>query len=149
MKIYFITLFLFLSGMGMQAQNITSAWQRDTHNVGSGLKETYCLSDDGSFEFILSQYLNLNTIISFKGIYKIQDGKICFTITSRKEMVGGRIVKGSLDFEDNWVIEGGEVKEIEQKPEKHCFDFEYKPGNHPAMVIGNTIYYQIDKSLAF
>lgn len=144
-KITVILIALFYIGT-ISAQNIKGKWQKNSNVVGSGLGETYCFYENGKFEFILSQYLYLNTIISFEGTYEIKDNEICFTISSRKERVGAHIEQGSPAWQDNWVLEGGEIKEIKQEPVKYCFDFSFSMKENKSIItIGNSSYFKIRK----
>lgn len=134
----------FFSVTNSSSQNIIGLWQRDSNIVGSGTNETYHFFENGKFEFCVSQYLYLNTIISFQGIYKINNDQICFVIKSRKEIVGGQIEQGSLGFQDNWVISGSTIKEIKQDSIPYNFNFSIEVKEKKTVLqIGNTTYYKV------
>ena len=141
-----LLLFLFL-GTNLSAQNIVGIWQINSAIVGSGLDESYRFYENGEFEFIVSQFLYLNNIISFSGTYIIQGNQICFVITSRKERAGTYIEQGSPAWQDNWILEGDDIKEIKQDTAKpYCFGFSLKKeGEQSIIQIGNATYYKLKK----
>jgi hypothetical protein len=138
---------LLLIGVNVSAQNVIGIWQKGSDIVGSGLGEAYHFFENDKFEFSVSQFSYLNNIISFRGTYKIQNNQICFIIESRKERVGTHIEQGSPAWQDNWIIEGGEIMLVKQDTTQfYYFDFSFQNDNEQATLkIGNSVYYKISK----
>ena len=141
-----ILLVLLLLVTNLSSQNIVGTWQINSEIVGSGLNESYRLFENGNFEFVVSQYSYLTNLVSFNGIYKIQNNQICFVITSRKERVGTYVTQGSPAWQGNWILEGDDIKEVKQDSVTYCFDYSLtSKENQSILQIGNTTYYKIRK----
>lgn len=149
MKIYIFSLLLIiglLRDVDVLSQSVIGSWQRDADLIGSGTGEMYKFHKDGKFQFFISQYIYMNSILSFSGTYVVKDGRICFKIIEREEIIGGHIEQGSLGFQDNWVLEGGTIEKVKQDSiVNYCFDckLDHDNNNRTVMQLGNAKYYKI------
>lgn len=98
----------------ISSNQIVGTWQIKSAQVSSALHENYRFFADGTFIYYFDSYDEAKRIISVRGTYKIDHDKIIFKILSRKEIVGGKIIKASEGFQKGWTLFGGDVTEIQQ-----------------------------------
>jgi len=118
MKKTIIAFIILINILNVKAQitseKLVGTWQLNNSQVASALHENYRFFQDGSFVYYFDSYNDSKRIISISGTYKILKNVIEFKILSRKEIVGGRIVKASEGFQNGWVLVDGIVKDVEQ-----------------------------------
>src|SRR5205809_886657 len=89
--------------------NIVGLWQINSSNVSSALHDNYKFYPNGTFDFGFDQYDDTKRIISIGGKYEFKLNQIVLTISYRKEIDGGEIVRGSPGFQKGWVLNGGKL----------------------------------------
>lgn len=122
-----ITLFFFtvgyLSAEGQGKQMIAGdkligVWQLNDTLIGSGLGKCIRFYNDGKFEIDYSQYDYLGRIREVHGHYHKKNGQLELIAEYRMEEFGGVVVAGSPGFQtEEFVMEGGGIQKIKQKPE--------------------------------
>ena len=102
--------------------NLVGVWQRGDSVVGSGLKQNFQFSNDGTFVFNIGNDADdVRDVIQLKGKYRLDSDKIFFTITSKK------VVAGSITIPDpgmslNIFSYDGKVKEVYENEPKEMPD---------------------------
>lgn len=113
MKTKLLNLFmlLMLAQMGT-AQIPNGFWQEKTQNVSDAYLGGYRFTNS-EFEYSINGYDGLNPISAFGGKYVVQNGKIIFTVTYMKKIIGGQLCRSETStLNDSWAIEGGKVMSL-------------------------------------
>lgn len=117
MKRAFISAFVFFIAMQFSFSQIPNGfWQEKTQNVSDAYLGGYHFTGK-TFEYTINGYDGLNPITALGGEYAIKNGKIFFTVTYIKKVVGGQLCRSETStLNDSWSIEGGKMSIVKLNP---------------------------------
>jgi hypothetical protein len=152
---YFITLILLLAVFHVEGQvkkekcfiskeDIVGTWQRNEKIVADGLNQNFQFFKNNTFVFNIGDNGDdVRNIIQLKGKYRLDNGSLFFTITSRT------IVEGAIEISDTGIslnifdISRTKTKEISEKNSKEldpCYITFY---SNTHIEINHEIYYKV------
>jgi hypothetical protein len=162
MKYLLLFFVSFCSSLSLRSQNIDSTidqnqlvgiWQIKTPKMGDALLKNFQFFNDGRYILHFDSYDDTKRIFSISGRYRLEKRHLFLSITSRKELVGGQLIKGSPGFQrDEFVLDEGQIQEIKQDDTAGSDPFFIavcginKEGKINCIQIDNNKYYKLSSN---
>lgn len=131
--------------------DIIGIWQLNSPSIGANLLECFRFYSDGKFIYEYDGSDDTRNIIKLKGTYRLDNNRydrLFFTITSRIERIGGKIISGAVGTDEFlFVFDNDSTKEtIEKIPNELDPLFISKinkKSNQIDLYINNRKYYKV------
>ena len=153
---FFIVIILFSVQIFAQQKNdtvylsqkdIIGTWQRNNSIVGDNLNQNFIFYKNGTFAlYLTNDDEDVRNIIKLKGLFRLNKGKIYFTITSRIVM-DGEIETGGIGMDGFifGIVVNGQLKEIPESNPQELEPCYITVFDQKHIKINNEEYFKIDE----
>jgi len=128
--------------------DIVGVWQFGSPTIGAYVMENFQFSKNGKFIYNYEPEDDTRNIVQLKGTYRMEKSLLFFTVTSRKERVGGGLEAAALGTDEYlFVFNNDSTRVVRYKNPKELNPLEIldvkKTAKSFSIHINNRVYYKL------